>query len=940
MKRILRYVMVLLLLQYTYATTHFEGITDGVLREPLPQVTLAKGLKPIELQSLFVDTKIVGNIAQTTYEMAFYNPNRRLLEGELKLPLLGGQHIVGYALQIGGKYRESSVVEKVKAKQAFEHTIRQAVDPAIVEKRLGNHYTLRLYPIPSHGVKRVKVTIEELLTTHRGNYRYTIPFVSKQKLSKFAFHLEITTPTPVVAKLFGLAPVPNFEQSQSGYYFDIKRSNIRLKHPIVVALKAPSTESIFFQKNRYGSKNWFMVLLPKPWTPTTPKAPKAQEETIEIIWDTSLGAKQSDRAKSFAFLSTLFASEINTRYRVKLKSLDIALHDQGSYSVVKGEWKRLRAKIESLKYHGAKDLSVLRIDRRVSRVLLFSNGINSFSDRVRVKQGVPIVTLNSSIGADVPTLRYIAEVSGGVYLDLLGMSSQEAYERLSRGKVFALSRVSRGISDLLVQEQGEQLLLLGRIRGSRGRLSYTLGGWDHTLEISEGVRSDLIARVWATAKIEKLSQRYRLNRSKILALAKHYKIVTQETSLIVLDRLEDYIRYAVRPPKAMQKAYYQGIKKQKRAKREARRNAINEAIALLREQKSWYHTRYPRKEPKPQEESMSEEGGDIAPVEPVMEVAAAPSRRIPSKARKSKRLTASSMKIKLKAWQSDAPYLKALDAIAPKRLMGHYLTLQASHRDEASFYVDMAEYFYTKGRTKEALLILSNLLELDYDNSELIRVFAFKLQEHKQYRKARFFFQKVKRLRPFELQASRDLALAYERTHQYQKALNLHYKILTTPWDSRFSGAKIVSLNELNRLIATHKLNTAKIDRRLIYPMPVDMRIVINWSTDNTDMDLWVVDPKGEKTYYGNRISHIGGKISNDMTQGYGPEEFMLKKAPRGTYTIKVKYYASSQQKLTGPTVIRAEVYTKYASKAEKREEILFRVEEEKEVIELGEVVY
>ncbi len=76
------------------------------------------------------------------------------------------------------------------------------------------------------------------------------------------------------------------------------------------------------------------------------------------------------------------------------------------------------------------------------------------------------------------------------------------------------------------------------------------------------------------------------------------------------------------------------------------------------------------------------------------------------------------------------------------------------------------------------------------------------------------------------------------------------------------------------------------------------------------------------------------------MTRGYGPEEFMIKKAIRGKYAIKVKYYATSQQKLTGPTVIRAEVYTKYGKKNEKRQEIVFRVEEEKEVIDFGEIIY
>jgi uncharacterized protein YfaP (DUF2135 family) len=83
-----------------------------------------------------------------------------------------------------------------------------------------------------------------------------------------------------------------------------------------------------------------------------------------------------------------------------------------------------------------------------------------------------------------------------------------------------------------------------------------------------------------------------------------------------------------------------------------------------------------------------------------------------------------------------------------------------------------------------------------------------------------------------------------------------------------------------------------------------------------------------------------GGKISNDMIEGYGPEEFMIKKAIRGDYIIKVKYFASHEQKIMGETVIRAEIYTDYASGKEKREEIVFRVKDAKEVIEIGKVSY
>ncbi len=200
----------------------------------------------------------------------------------------------------------------------------------------------------------------------------------------------------------------------------------------------------------------------------------------------------------------------------------------------------------------------------------------------------------------------------------------------------------------------------------------------------------------------------------------------------------------------------------------------------------------------------------------------------------------------------------------------------------------MADYFRKRGLKKEAIVILSNLLELDLENSEFIRVFAFKLQEYHWYTTALYFFQKVQVLRPFEPQSTRDLALAYERVGKYQKALDLHYSIIVKNWNGRFSGTKIVTLNEMNHLIMKHRLNTSRIDRRLIARMPVDIRIVINWSTDNTDMDLWVIDPEKVKTYYGNRISKNGGKISNDMTRGYGPEEFMLKKALRGAYKMTI----------------------------------------------------
>jgi len=958
METILKKILILLLfvlsISQTGAATSFTDIFKGVVnrsetstsvhnqtREAFPVVTLREKLKPIVLDTLNVTVKISGPIARTTYEMLFCNPNSRILEGELKLPLLDGQRVVGYALDIDGVYRESVAVEKAKAKKAYESVVRQAVDPGIIEKAAGNNYKLRLYPLPAEGTKKVKITVEEILYTKADRYRYQLPFVSNRKIPHFSLHIEIAAADLPVVELSGPIESRDFEHSEQGYYYDYQKSEIRLNKPLLLSIEKRDSTDIYFQKGP-RNHNWFMTIIPKVQEPQEANLPDKASETLEIIWDTSLSAEKRNRAEELAFLDRFFTSHRGTVYTVRLKTIDLQSHTIGSFEVRDGNWVRLKAALENLRYDGAKDLSKLTIDRGVERVFLFSNGINSFSDTVALKKQIPIITIASSAGADTDTLRYIAYRTGGRFLDLSQLSLDDAIQKMERDDRLRIVKQSRAIDDTYIRELGEDIVILGRIRGKKGWIDYRQGDEKHRITIKNGAQSSLLARVWANQKIENLSLRYHRNKKQIIALARKYRVVTRYTSLIVLDRVEDYVRYEIVPPRSLQKRYYALLKKKKREKRSKKKREIEEAIALLKEQKQWYRTKFPlSKKAVEEEEEASGMGGDIAPVEEPM-AAPAPatlSQKASVRKKKSKK-AAPEPRIILKAWQSDAAYLQGLDAIPKKKLFDRYFELRKAHREVPAFYIDMADYFRKRGLKRESLLILSNLLELDFDNSELIRVFAFKLQEYHQNKTSIYFFRKVRELRPFEPQSTRDLALAYERSGKYQRALDLHYSIIVHSWDGRFRGTKIVTINEMNHLIIKHRLNTSRIDRRLIARMPVDIRIVINWSTDNTDMDLWVIDPEGVKTYYGNRISRNGGKISNDMTQGYGPEEFMLKKAIRGPYAIKVKYYGSSQQKLTGPTVIRAEVYTKYGYRKEKREDIIFRVEEEKEVIDLGEITY
>ena len=91
-------------------------------------------------------------------------------------------------------------------------------------------------------------------------------------------------------------------------------------------------------------------------------------------------------------------------------------------------------------------------------------------------------------------------------------------------------------------------------------------------------------------------------------------------------------------------------------------------------------------------------------------------------------------------------------------------------------------------------------------------------------------------------------------------------------------------------ILSPKKIKTSKYDKRLLGKYPMDIRITLSWNTNDSDMDLWVIDPQGEKCNYSNRETEIGGRMSNDFREGYGPEEFCLKKAIEGEYKIQVNY--------------------------------------------------
>ena len=97
-----------------------------------------------------------------------------------------------------------------------------------------------------------------------------------------------------------------------------------------------------------------------------------------------------------------------------------------------------------------------------------------------------------------------------------------------------------------------------------------------------------------------------------------------------------------------------------------------------------------------------------------------------------------------------------------------------------------------------------------------------------------------------------------------------------------------------------------RLDPRLIALFDTDLRILLEWNTDHTDMDLWVDEPSGERAIYNHPRTVIGGHLSNDMTDGYGPEEYLLRRAIAGQYEISVNVYDTDVINQNGATMVTA----------------------------------
>ena len=278
-----------------------------------------------------------------------------------------------------------------------------------------------------------------------------------------------------------------------------------------------------------------------------------------------------------------------------------------------------------------------------------------------------------------------------------------------------------------------------------------------------------------------------------------------------------------------------------------------------------------------------------------------------------------SLFVKTSQWNPDRIYLKALSGVPADKKYGVYLQLREDQINNPSFYFDVANHFYDTGDREKALLILSNIADLGLENHQLYKSLTYVLRQWEAYDDALFTASRVAKWREHEPQSHRDLALALEDAKHYQAAFDALIKALEVNYygemSGHYSGIEDIILMDINRMMSEHKgIDSSKLDVKYLDKMPVGIRIILNWNQMDTDIDLHIIEPTGEECYYAHRNTEAGAYFSKDFTEGYGPEQYLLRNSVQGKYTIKTNYFGESALTENGPTTVMVEIYVRKAN--------------------------
>lgn len=923
------------------------------------------GYDAIEPRAMRVTAIVDGPRARVVVDLVFRNPHDRRLEGTFHYPLPDGASPAGFGMfplaprlkddvsgaamllppvdlaavaqspqelarsapqvwaPLGGEVhvddwrplQQARVVEQVRARQVYEEVVRQDVDPALLEWTGANTFKARVFPLEPRALKRVVIAYEQPLLLDGGLLRWVLPLPGEKGLGAVPVDVLLgpglaLAPLPAEPGATDLRTPEQLGQ-QGG------RRHLRFTAPagfagavdLVLSAKDARRMAIAGPTPELGGRAFYARVAPD--VPVV-ESGRPTGRALFLV-DTSLSEEGLRRSLAGELLLAVLEEDPTiTEYAVLLFDVRARwLHDVG--------WRRNTAEaraetageLQQVFLEGATNLSAALEELERQRMFietagegsgvpgpatrfLLSDGLVTWGqDKVEAllakhREALKGRWIAYRIG-DAPVNRdlydALARETAGRTVNVLSADQVRAAARAHRSAPVVLKGVSVGgarVKDLVVAGDprlvfpGQELEVAGRLLDERERGAVTLGV---DLEVDGQLRretvvlneleSPLAPRAWAelwTRRLLALDDE-RLHRM-VVALSQTYSLANEAASLLILETEAEWVRFDLKK----EQVDLTDLERLRAAEEDQRRDRLL-GVAL---------------------DDVPPAGRDLVRL---LRAHAAP------------------------ATQPALPLLDRPLAGGEQRLAAEVAYRAGRGKDprDVKVYDAVARARALAGDTFGAIRALSSLVELMPREAESNRLVGYACLALGQYGPAAELFERVRLNRPFEPQSYLEEALALEALGRWGDAARDYEILLARRFPRHDAECKTTgayhyarmlagrlrdgSLDDAGKAAAQARVDALK--KQLSDPLEKRaLQLTIHWNTDSTDIDLWVVEPEGEKCFYSNRDTKAGGKLFWDTTTGYGPELYRRLQAGRGTYDVLIHYYGNNSARLGVPTAV------------------------------------
>ncbi len=885
-----------------------------------PQVTAyVRGVKDeerrvqLDIRKLDVEVAVRGGVAVTemAFEIAAPAGTADPLEGRLHVDLPPGSVVTGYALDVNGGMVDGTLVDQSKARSAYEQNVREQVDPGLAEVDQAGGFNTRIFPIDNKAGRRVTL---RFVSAFADMYRLPLRLAGSTELT-------VRVDYPGTRN----APAP----SMNGARFD-RRADAAVATaagPVDTVLQvepAPSSSGIV-STHSSGETYWQLSgeLLGQTAAPGG---------ALRIYWDRSRSRRDHDHEAELARVREAIAA-------LKPERIEWVAFSSGAVerAAISSD-ADLTQRVAKLRYGGATRFASLANDTAVATCLLVSDG-RATLDAASLPRLPCRVFAIAPTTANMAALQHLAAATGGHVI-----SERTHPADWLRPSVTSVASNGSDVAFVsLPAPSGSWRITFAAPKDSNVAVSMN-GAEPARFSALPAADFDGEAALVAASTLATLEDP--ASRAAFVELSRRYSVASPTLSFIVLEDPDDYVTYDIGPPAnyTRREEWAKLAAEAAEDRAEAKRNRFGELLKDWDEQVAWWEKKFDlNARPKAREKDKRDRPRPAAAPPPPVVVPPVPLRpQPPAVESNEERVTVTGsrvrqpptadVKISVSAWRPQRDYLDAFDA-NPSGFDRVFLEWDRKAGDVPSFYLDTADWLYRRGRRDLSVETLLSALDLPTANEVTLGMVAARLERYGVIDQAIALRERHALLDADRPQPRRLLALALAKRAELvrqtarddlKRAIGLLTEIALNTIDNRWRGVDMVSLVEANALLVKLKAlgGSFDLDPRLTKNLDSDVRVVLDWSNDAADIDLWVDEPNGERAIYSYPRTLIGGHLSNDMTSGYGPEAYFLRRAARGRYTVRAKVYSPDRLDPNGTSRVTAHLFRDWGRPGQRVESI------------------